>query len=187
MMTRSDQVRPHDPDGSDDPLPAGIGGGAATPSASGPFLRSATPTPCATTSRGRRATTGARLAPEPPPRRLSDRTGSEALFSYTWDGPVLTIDPVATGAPGWRDFLEAYNEFCSEHGGCPLLNQTWGLTRAPGPEGVRRPPRPVRADTASVRPGRQAPERLLRRAAAWGVTDGAAAVAPPLLRRDRPA
>ena len=52
-----------------------------------------------------------------------------SLLSYTWDGPVLTIDPVSTGAPGWREFLRAYNEFCSEHGGSPLLNQTWGLTR----------------------------------------------------------
>jgi FAD/FMN-containing dehydrogenase len=52
-----------------------------------------------------------------------------SLFSYTWDNPVLTIDPVATGAPGWREYLKGYNEFCSEHGGSPLLNQTWGLTR----------------------------------------------------------
>lgn len=50
-----------------------------------------------------------------------------SLFSYSYDGPVLTIDPVSTGAPGWRDFLRAYNDFCSEHGGRPLLNQTWGL------------------------------------------------------------
>jgi len=52
-----------------------------------------------------------------------------SLLSYTWNGPVLTIDPVSTGAPGWREFLQAYNDFCSEHGGSPLLNQTWGLTR----------------------------------------------------------
>jgi FAD/FMN-containing dehydrogenase len=57
-----------------------------------------------------------------------------SLLSYTWDGPVVTIDPVSTGATGWREFLRAYNEFCSEHGGSPLLNQTWGLT----PEQVRK-------------------------------------------------
>ncbi|MEP6910445.1 MAG: FAD-binding protein [Actinomycetota bacterium] len=51
-----------------------------------------------------------------------------SLFSYTYDSPVLTIDPVSTGAPGWKDFLHAYNEFCSEHGGKPLFNQSWGLT-----------------------------------------------------------
>ena len=51
----------------------------------------------------------------------------QSLFSYTWGGRVLTIDPVATGKPGWREYLSAYNEFCAEHGGSPLLNQTWGL------------------------------------------------------------
>jgi FAD/FMN-containing dehydrogenase len=50
-----------------------------------------------------------------------------SLFSYTYGARVMTIDPVSTGAPGWRDFLAAYNEFCSEHGGKPLFNQTWGL------------------------------------------------------------
>jgi FAD/FMN-containing dehydrogenase len=50
-----------------------------------------------------------------------------SLFSYTFDGRVLTIDPVSTGEPGWRDFLDAYNDFCSEHDGKPLFNQSWGL------------------------------------------------------------
>lgn len=57
-----------------------------------------------------------------------------SLFSYTYDARVVTIDPVSTGAPGWRDFLASYNEFCSEHGGKPLFNQTWGLK----PHQVRR-------------------------------------------------
>lgn len=51
-----------------------------------------------------------------------------SLFSYTFAGRVLTIDPVATGGPGWKEFLEAYNEFCSEHNGKPLFNQSWGIT-----------------------------------------------------------
>jgi FAD/FMN-containing dehydrogenase len=50
-----------------------------------------------------------------------------SLFSYTFAGRVLTIDPVSTGEPGWRDFLDAYNDFCSEHDGKPLFNQSWGL------------------------------------------------------------
>jgi hypothetical protein len=58
-------------------------------------------------------------------RILQDRS---SLFSYTYDGDVLTIDPVSTAGPGWREFLAAYNEFCSEHGGQPLFNQTWGIT-----------------------------------------------------------
>ena len=50
-----------------------------------------------------------------------------SLFSYSHDGHVLTIDPVSRGGPEWRDFLEAFNEFCSERDGKPLFDQTWGL------------------------------------------------------------
>jgi FAD/FMN-containing dehydrogenase len=64
-------------------------------------------------------------------RILGDQS---SLFSYTWGGNVLTIDPVSSGGPGWLEYLDAYNDFCSEHGGSPLLNQTRGLTR----EHVRR-------------------------------------------------
>jgi len=53
-----------------------------------------------------------------------------ALLSYSYDGPVMTIDPVSTANPGWQPFLKAYNEFCSDRGGLPLFNQTWGLTPA---------------------------------------------------------
>ena len=58
----------------------------------------------------------------------------KALLSYSYDGPVMTIDPVSTGNPGWKPFLDAYNQFCSDRGGVPLLNQTYGLT----PEIVRK-------------------------------------------------
>jgi FAD/FMN-containing dehydrogenase len=51
-----------------------------------------------------------------------------SLLSYSWDGPVMTIDPVSTANPGWTKFLEAYNEFCSERGGTPVPNQTYGIT-----------------------------------------------------------
>jgi FAD/FMN-containing dehydrogenase len=53
-----------------------------------------------------------------------------ALFSYSYDGTVMTVDPVSTGNPGWKPFLEAYNQFCSERGGVPLFNQTYGVTPA---------------------------------------------------------
>jgi hypothetical protein len=52
-----------------------------------------------------------------------------SLLSYSHDGPVSTMDPVSTANPGWPTFLSAYNEFCSEHAGIPLFNQTPGLTR----------------------------------------------------------
>jgi FAD/FMN-containing dehydrogenase len=58
-------------------------------------------------------------------RILQDQS---SLFSYTYDWNAITIDPVCTGAPGWTDFLDAYNVFCSEHDGKPLLNQTPRLT-----------------------------------------------------------
>jgi FAD/FMN-containing dehydrogenase len=54
----------------------------------------------------------------------------QSHLSYSYDGPVITIDPVSTGNPGWKAFLEAYNQFCSDRGGLPLLNQTYGLTPA---------------------------------------------------------
>jgi hypothetical protein len=53
-----------------------------------------------------------------------------ALLSYSYDGAVMTIDPVSTANPGWFDFLDAYNQFCSDRNGMPLLNQTPGLTPA---------------------------------------------------------
>jgi hypothetical protein len=53
-----------------------------------------------------------------------------SLLSYSYDTPVMTIDPVSTGNPGWPEFLTAYNQFCSEHGGIPLFNQTDGITPA---------------------------------------------------------
>ena len=52
----------------------------------------------------------------------------QSLFSYTRRGPALTLDPVATGLPGWEGFLIAYNQFCSERNGTPLFNQTGSLT-----------------------------------------------------------
>jgi len=54
----------------------------------------------------------------------------KALLSYSYDGNVMTIDPVSTANPGWEDFLVAYNQFCSDRNGVPLLNQTPALTPA---------------------------------------------------------
>jgi FAD binding domain/D-arabinono-1,4-lactone oxidase len=53
-----------------------------------------------------------------------------SLLSYSYDGGVMTIDPVSTGNPGWPAFLTAYNQFCSAHGGVPLFNQTDEITPA---------------------------------------------------------
>jgi hypothetical protein len=48
----------------------------------------------------------------------------QALLSYSSDGPAITIDPVSTGGPGWTEFLDAYNEFCIDRKGKPMLTQT---------------------------------------------------------------
>lgn len=52
-----------------------------------------------------------------------------ALLSYSYNGNMITIDPVSTANPGWTEFLGVYNQFCSDRGGVPLMNQTFGLTR----------------------------------------------------------
>ncbi len=53
-----------------------------------------------------------------------------SLLSYSYDGDMMTIDPVSTGNPGWDQFLAAYNQFSSGQGGVPLFNQTNGITPA---------------------------------------------------------
>ena len=60
-------------------------------------------------------------------RILSDQS---ALFSYSYDGDVITFDPVSTGSLGWDLFLREYNALCSDLGGVPLFNQTNLLTRS---------------------------------------------------------
>ncbi len=52
----------------------------------------------------------------------------QALLSYSYNGSVMTIDPVSTANPGWKEFLAAYNEWCLNRNGVPLLNQTFGVT-----------------------------------------------------------
>jgi FAD/FMN-containing dehydrogenase len=51
-----------------------------------------------------------------------------SLLSYSFNSNVMTIDPVSTANPGWKDFLYAYNDWCSGQGGIPLPNQTFGFT-----------------------------------------------------------
>jgi FAD/FMN-containing dehydrogenase len=60
----------------------------------------------------------------------------ESLLSYSYDGNVMTVDPVSTANPGWETFLGAYNELCSNEGGIPLLNQTAMVTRAQVQKGL---------------------------------------------------
>ncbi|HEY6291668.1 MAG TPA: FAD-binding oxidoreductase [Terriglobia bacterium] len=59
-----------------------------------------------------------------------------SLLSYSYDGTAMTIDPVSTANPGWDTFLAAYNQFCADQGGSPLLNQTDSVTRAQAQKGL---------------------------------------------------
>jgi hypothetical protein len=54
----------------------------------------------------------------------------QSLLSYSFDGNVMTIDPVSTANPGWKEFLTDFNEWCSSRHGVPLPNQTFGFTLA---------------------------------------------------------
>lgn len=56
------------------------------------------------------------------------RKDTSSLLSYTYDGDILSLDPIH--APGeteqaaWATFLKAFNEWAYERGGIPLLNQS---------------------------------------------------------------
>jgi hypothetical protein len=57
------------------------------------------------------------------------KADQSSLFSYSFNGDVMTFDPCSTGNEGWDAFLEAYNELCTQLDGVPLFNQTAHLTR----------------------------------------------------------
>ena len=50
-----------------------------------------------------------------------------SLFSLSYDGPALTIEPSSTGDQGWDDFLIDFNDFAHKAGGTPTFNQTRAL------------------------------------------------------------
>jgi hypothetical protein len=81
----------------------------------------------------------------------------KSFFSYSGAGNVMTIDPVSTANPGWDDFIVAYNQFCSDRKGMPLLNQTPSLSR----EIVQRAYGDKLAKFSSVRKQYDAKDRML--------------------------
>jgi FAD/FMN-containing dehydrogenase len=50
-----------------------------------------------------------------------------SLFSVSYGGPMLTLEPSSNGEKGWADFLIDFNDFASGLGGVPTLNQTRAL------------------------------------------------------------
>jgi FAD/FMN-containing dehydrogenase len=57
--------------------------------------------------------------------RLHQDRGS--LFSVSYAGPMVTLEPSSTGDKGWDDFLIDFNDFASTQGGTPTFNQTRAL------------------------------------------------------------
>jgi FAD/FMN-containing dehydrogenase len=57
--------------------------------------------------------------------RLHQDRGS--LFSVSYTGPMITLEPSSTGDQGWDDFLIDFNDFASAAGGTPTFNQTRAL------------------------------------------------------------
>lgn len=60
------------------------------------------------------------------------RQDRSSLLSYTYDGPMISIDPIhaITDDAAWHTFLERFNAFAAAHGGVPLLNQSPLVERA---------------------------------------------------------
>ena len=54
------------------------------------------------------------------------RRDSSSLLSYTYDGEIMSIDPIhaSTDNDAWHAFLRAFNDFAFQRGGTPLLNQS---------------------------------------------------------------
>jgi FAD/FMN-containing dehydrogenase len=57
--------------------------------------------------------------------RLHQDKGS--LFSASYSGPMITLEPSSTGDRGWDDFLIDFNDFASASAGVPTFNQTRAL------------------------------------------------------------
>lgn len=52
---------------------------------------------------------------------------SNSLFSLSYGGPMITLEPSSDGGEGWADFLIDFNDFASALGGVPAFNQTRSL------------------------------------------------------------
>lgn len=61
------------------------------------------------------------------------RKDRSSLLSYTWDGDMISLDPIhapgKTDKDGWDSFLREFNEWARARGGVPLLNQSPFVTR----------------------------------------------------------
>jgi FAD/FMN-containing dehydrogenase len=56
------------------------------------------------------------------------RKDRSSLLSYTWDGDIISLDPIHAPSEkepdAWPTFLKAFNDWAHQRGGIPLLNQS---------------------------------------------------------------
>jgi UDP-N-acetylenolpyruvoylglucosamine reductase len=56
------------------------------------------------------------------------RKDRSSLLSYTWDGDIISLDPIHAPSDrepdAWPAFLKAFNEWAHQRSGVPLLNQS---------------------------------------------------------------
>ena len=54
------------------------------------------------------------------------RPDQNSILSYTYDGEMFSLDPIhaPTDLTAWSNFLQAFNDFCYQNHGIPLLNQS---------------------------------------------------------------
>ena len=61
------------------------------------------------------------------------RKDRSSLLSYTWDGDIISLDPIHAPSDrepdAWPTFLKAFNEWAHQRGGVPLLNQSPFVTK----------------------------------------------------------
>jgi FAD/FMN-containing dehydrogenase len=61
------------------------------------------------------------------------RKDRSSLLSYTWDGDIISLDPIHAPSDrepdAWPTFLKAFNEWAHQRGGLPLLNQSPFVTK----------------------------------------------------------
>ena len=84
-----------------------------------------------------------------------------SLLSYSYDGNVMTIDPVSTANPGWDQFLAAYNQFFERSGRHSAVQPDLRHHARTGATGVGRPIEGLCRRAPELRSGGPASQRFI--------------------------